>query len=257
VSTQIGKRMWGPRWDGSISYRFSYTQIEDDRNARRLPPILANQEGDRILSSITPRLVYDSRDSGLQPSRGWLMEAGLEIGGIGGDYSWVKPQFDASRYFTMYKLKGGGKHILELRGRAAAIEAYGSTDDVPPFMRFYAGGIDTIRGFQFRTITPRENGFQIGGKRLVVGTAEYSMPLYEEIVRGSVFIDAGSVWDPGETDPRTRVTNESGFRASTGFGLAIRTPLSPMPIRVYVTRPLVKNDEDRTKTLDFTFGTRF
>jgi len=259
LSTSVGKRLWGPRWDGEIDYRISMTEIADTRNSRNLPPILRNQQGDRILSSATPRITYDSRDSNLLPSRGFLIDGSLEIGGgpFLGDYNWVKPQLDISRYITMYKLKSGAKHILELRARGAAIESYGDTDDVPPFQRFYAGGIDSIRGFQFRTITPLENNFAIGGKRLLVGTAEYSMPLYEEIVRGSVFVDGGSVWDAGNTDPRTRVTNDSGFRVSTGFGLAIRTPLSPMPIRVYVTRPLVKNDQDRTKTLDFTFGTRF
>src|SRR5262249_36880447 len=81
VTTQIGKRLWGPRWDGEIDYKFSYTQINDTRNTRNLPPMLREQEGDRILSSITPRLVYDSRDSRLQASRGWLLEGSLEIGG--------------------------------------------------------------------------------------------------------------------------------------------------------------------------------
>jgi outer membrane protein insertion porin family len=257
ISLTAGRRLWGPRWDGQATYRFSFTEIGEIN--KNFPPILKSQEGDRILSSITPRLVYDSRDSTLLPSRGWLAEGSLEIGGgpLLGDYNWVKPQLDLARYLTVYKLGNGQKHILELRGRAAAIEAFGDTEDVPPFLRFYAGGIDTIRGFQFRTITPLENNFQIGGKKLVVATAEYSLPLYEEIVRGSAFLDAGSVWDPGNTDPRTRVTNESGFRASVGLGLAIKTPLSPLPIRVYVARPLARNEEDRTKTLDFTFGTRF
>jgi outer membrane protein insertion porin family len=253
----VGKRLWGPRWDGQINYRFAFNQISDI--GRTFPPILREQAGDKLLSSVTPRLVYDSRDSTLLPSRGWLMEASLEVGGgpFLGDYSWVRPELNLSRFVTMYKLPSGGKHILELHGRASLVEQYGATDEVPPFQRFYAGGIETIRGFQFRTITPRENNFQIGGKKMVIGTVEYSLPLYEEIVRGSVFIDGGSVWDAGDTDPRTRVTNDSGIRASVGVGLAIRTPLSPLPIRVYFARPIVKNDQDREKTIDFTFGTRF
>ncbi|HYG75360.1 MAG TPA: outer membrane protein assembly factor BamA, partial [Planctomycetota bacterium] len=176
LSTSVGKRLWGPRWDGEIDYRINFTEIEDTRNSRRLPPILREQQGDRLLSSITPRLVYDSRDSRLLPSRGFLIEGSMEIGGgpFLGDYNWVKPQLDVSKYLTMYKLKTGGKHILELRARAAAIEAYGDTDDIPPFLRFYAGGIDSIRGFQYRTITPLEDNFSIGGKKMVVATAEYS-----------------------------------------------------------------------------------
>jgi len=257
LSATAGKRLWGPRWDGQVTYRFSYTEIGDISG--RYPPILREQEGGRILSSITPRLVYDSRDSYLLPSRGFLAEAAIEFGGgpVLGDYNWVRPNFDVARYLTIYKMKAGGKHILELRGRAAMIEGYGSTSEVPPFLRFYAGGIDSIRGFQWRSVTPLENHYQIGGKKMIVGTAEYSAPLYEEIVRGCVFADTGTVWDAGDTDPRTRVTNDSGWRASVGVGLSIRTPLSPMPIRIYLSRPVKRNDEDRTKTLDFTFGTRF
>jgi outer membrane protein insertion porin family len=257
VTASVGKRLWGPRWDGEIQYKFSFTEIGDIR--RNFPPILQRQEGDRLLSSVTPRLVYDSRDSRLLPSRGVLAELALEVGGgpFLGDYDWVKAQLDVARYMTMYKTAAGRKHILELRGRAAAIEAYGDTDDIPPFLRFYAGGIDSIRGFQYRTVTPLENGFTIGGKKLFLGTAEYSAPLYEEIVRGSVFFDAGTVFDAGNTDPRTRVTNESGIRASIGLGLSIRTPISPLPIRVYFSRPISANDADREKTFDFSFGTRF
>ncbi|MFH0939109.1 MAG: BamA/TamA family outer membrane protein, partial [Planctomycetota bacterium] len=253
-----GKRLWGPRWDGQINYRLSFTQISENSN-RQFPPILSEQVGDRWLSSITPRLVYDSRDSLILPSRGWMMEAMVEVGGgpFLGSYNWFRPQLDISRYMTIFKLPSGGKHILELHGRAAMIESYGDTAEVPPFLRFYAGGIDTIRGFQFRTIAPRENNFQIGGKKMIIGSAEYSLPLYEEIVRGSAFIDAGSVFDAGRIDPRTQLTNESGWRVSAGLGLSIRTPLSPMPIRVYFTRPLMKNKQDATKTIDFTFGTRF
>ena len=257
VTAQVGKRLWGPRWDGEVDYKLSFTDIIQSQ--RHIPPILLQQNGGSVLSSITPRLVYDSRDSRLLPSRGFLMTADVEIGGgpFFGTYNWVKPELDVSRYVTVFKLPSGGKHILELRARAALIEAYGNTAEVPPFLRFYAGGIDTIRGFQFRTITPNENGFAIGGKKEVLGTAEYSLPLYEEVVRGSIFTDAGEVSDAGIQDRLTRLTNQSGIRASYGVGVAVRTPLSPLPIRIYFAQPLKKNPQDQTKTIDFTFGTRF
>ena len=256
-TSTVGKRLWGPRWDGEVDYRFSYTTIT--QNNRRLPPLLKEQDGDHFLSSLTPVIRYDSRDSTAQASRGVLMETSVEFGGgpLLGSYNWVKPKIDLARYFTVYKLPNGQKHILELRGRAEEISAYGSTNEVPPFMRFYAGGIDTIRGFKFRTIAPLENRFQIGGKREVLTSAEYSLPLYEEIVRGSAFIDAGDVSDPGTPDRRTRITNADGIRASTGLGLSIRTPISPLPIRVYFSRVLKKNEQDQTKFFDFTFGTSF
>jgi outer membrane protein insertion porin family len=257
LNISVGKRLWGPRWDGEIDYRFSITDI--GKIGRRYPPLLREQEGQSLLSSITPRLVYDSRDSRLLPSRGFLMQSSIELGGgpLLGDWNYARAELDVAHYLTVFKTAGGGKHILELHGKAGAIESYGSTNEVPPFLRYYAGGIDTIRGFQYRSISPLENNFQIGGKRELLASAEYSLPLYEEVVRGSLFADAGNVFDAGQTDPRTSVTNTGSWRTSIGAGLAIRTPISPLPVRIYFSHPISRTPQDRTKTIDFTFGTRF
>ena len=257
LTASVGKRLWGPRWDGEVDYRLSLTNVADI--GPRYPPILRAQKGNSVLSSVTPRLVYDSRDSRLLPSRGWLLSASGELGGgpFLGSYDWVRPEVDVSRYITVFKTAKNAKHILELHGKVGDIEGYGKTQDPPPFLRYYAGGIDTVRGFEFRTITPHENGFQIGGKKIALGSAEYSLPLYEEVVRGSVFTDAGNVYDAGQTDPRTSITDKGSWRTSAGVGLAIRTPLSPLPIRIYFSRALQHQPEDRLKTIDFTFGTRF
>jgi len=256
-SVSVGKRLWGPRWDGDITYTFSYDTIDNTSTGE--PPILHRQTGSDILSSVRPRLVYDSRDNRILPSRGLFMELSSEIGGgpFGGSLDWVRPSLNLARYFTIFKLPNGGKHILELSGNASLIQEYWSTKDIPPFMRYYAGGIGSIRGFQASTIAPLEGGFLIGGKRSVTGTAEYSVPLYEEIVRGSIFADAGTVSDAGKTDPGYKVTDPNGLRSSVGIGLQIRTPFSPLPLRIYFSRAIQKQKDDRTKTIDFTFGTRF
>lgn len=257
LSLTAGRRLWSPRWDTDLTYKISLNEI--GRISRYFPPILRRHEGAMVLSSLTPRLLYDSRDSRILPSKGLMFQAELELGGgpLLGDVTWAKPQVKTARYFTVYKTRGGGKHILELSGRAALVESFGQTDDPPFFLRFFAGGPSNLRGFKRRTISPRENGFQIGGKKIITATAEYSVPLYEEIVRASLFLDAGSVWDAGKTDPNTRVDNTSGLRATVGFGMAIRTPMSPVPIRFYFARPLIKNDADNPKSFDFTFATRF
>src|SRR5690349_4797604 len=106
---------------------------------------------------MTPRIVCDSRDWLLLPSRGWLMQAKPD-NGIRDD-NYVRPSFDISQYTTMYKTKAGGKHILSRHEHAEAVEETFASGDVPPFLRLYGGGIDSIRGFQYRSITPLERGF--------------------------------------------------------------------------------------------------
>lgn len=256
-SVTAGRRLWSANWDGDITYRLSYTTIEGEQGT--LPPIFQQQDGSRILSTLTPRILYDTRDNRILPSRGLFMEGSIEFGGgpLFGDITWVRPAVDAARYFTMYKMKGGGKHILELHARAAMVQQYGSTREIPPFLRYFGGGISDVRGFENRTISPIENGFYIGGKKQVSATVEYSVPLYEEIVRASIFSDVGQVWDAGKTDPGTVTVNKSGWRSSIGLGLSVRTPFSPLPVRIYFTRAIQRNDADRLKTIDFSFGTRF
>ena len=252
-SITAGRRLWSPRWDGDVTYRFSYTDISQTNN--NFPPILQRQIGSNVINSIKPRIVYDSRDSLLLPSKGWLFEASIDVGA--GTYDYFRPSVDLAHYTTVYKLKSGGKHILSMHAHAESVDAFGSSNDVPPFLRLYGGGIDTVRGFAYRSITPYEKGFQIGGKRLAYATAEYSMPLYEEVVRGLAFVDSGSVWDAGKTDPHTRVVNTSGRRTSIGLGLAVRTPFSPAPVRIYISRAVEHTPFDRLKRIDFTLGTRF
>ena len=253
ASFSVGRRLWGPRWDGDITFKFSYTDIGS--TDKRLPPILKNQEGASIIDTISPRIVYDSRDNLLLPSRGWLMQAKMDVGL--GDYNFARPSADIAHYMTMYKLKNGGKHILAMHAHGELVEEILGSSDVPPFLRLYAGGIDSIRGFQYRSITPLEHGFAIGAKRLQYASAEYSLPLYEEVVRGAIYFDAGTAYGAGNTDPHFRVQNDSGLRSSAGIGFYIRTPFSPAPVRLYFSRAIDKTPFDRIKAIDFTLGTRF
>ncbi len=253
ASFTVGRRLWGPRWDGDVTFRFNYTDIGE--SDRRLPDILKNQQGTNVINDITPRIVYDSRDSLLLPSKGWVFEAKVDVGL--GDYNTVRPAVDLAHYITVFKVKDGGKHIIALHGHAEGIEEILGTPDVPPFLRLYGGGIDTIRGFQYRSITPQERGFAIGAKRLAYANAEYSLPLYEEVVRGAAFYDVGTAYNAGRTDLHVPVRNESGIRSSAGVGLYIRTPFSPAPVRLYFSHPIDYTKFDQKKAIDFTLGGRF
>ncbi|HLX62248.1 MAG TPA: outer membrane protein assembly factor BamA [Planctomycetota bacterium] len=254
ASFTVGRRLWGPRWDGDITFRSSYTDIGS--TDRRLPPILLDQDGISIVNTITPRIIYDSRDSLLLPSRGWFMQAQAGIGL--GDYNFIRPSADIAHYLTVYKLKNGGKHIFSLHAHGELVQEMLGSSDVPPFLRLYGGGIDSVRGFEYRSITPLEKGLAIGAKREYYGSAEYSIPLYEELVRGAVFYDAGTAYGAGNTDPHFRVTNDtSRLRTAAGLGFYIRTPFSPAPVRLYFSRAIEKTPFDRTKTIDFTLGARF
>src|SRR6185369_12182810 len=75
-------------------------------------------------------------------------------------------------------------------------DAYAGTGNVPFYDRFYLGGINSLRGFKYRTVSPREKGSgsdePIGGDTKWFASAEYSVPIIERL-RFAVFYDIGDV----------------------------------------------------------------
>lgn len=257
-SLTLGRRLFDDyRWRAEVGYTFKLVEVTN--STADLPPILGEQQGDYVLSYFTPRLIYDSRDSRRLPASGAYGQLAVEIGGgpFFGSYDWIRPSLEAARYFTVYQSASGDKHVLELHGMAAAIEPLGDTKEVPPFLRYYAGGMGTIRGFDSRSIAPREDNLVIGGKRLVTGSIQYSLPILQEVLRFGIFVDAGQVWDSGRTDPGHPVTSQSGWRASTGLALIMQPPGMPAPIYIHFSRAIHKQKEDQEKPFDFSLGWRF
>ena len=91
---------------------------------------------------------------------------------------------------------------MNSKAAPALASAYGSTNDVPIYERFFAGGANTIRGYKERAVGPRDTGNDepVGGDAILVGNAEVTFPLYEKMLKGAVFFDIGNVWKkPGDS----------------------------------------------------------
>ena len=134
------------------------------------------------------------------PNKGQRTEviAQLTGGPLGGDYSYYRIELHSAHYFRGL-LPG---HVLELGARTGVMQSFGDTSDVPFFERYYLGGLSTLRGFKFRYISPRQvpnipDNEPIGGDTYWFGTAEYSIPIFEQEnglgVRVAAFYDVGSV----------------------------------------------------------------
>lgn len=61
--------------------------------------------------------------------------------------------------------------------------------------KFYLGGVNSVRGFQNRSITPRDkDGLRIGGKQMFYNTAELSYGMFETVqMRFLIFYDYGMI----------------------------------------------------------------
>ncbi len=129
---------------------------------------------------------------------------------------------------------------------------YGDSDGLPFLKNFFAGGIRSVRGFEYNSLGPRDEASeQIGGNVLVTGSVSLQFPLpgvkETDQTRISVFTDAGQVYDD-EFDP-------SDLRYSTGVALAWMTPIGPLSFTY--AKALNASSTDQTEGFQFSIGSSF
>jgi len=201
------------------------------------------QEGIRDTFSVTLGFGRDTRDDYYAPSKGARHALTMENAGgiLGGDNTFYRFRGDTSWYFPLPL-----KTVLNLRGRAGIINGYDGKE-VPIYERFYVGGINTIRGFEYGEAGPEdETGEVIGAEKMVVFNSELIFPLSAELgLRGAVFYDGGLGWDKKFDD----------WRHSVGVGIRWLSPIGP--IRIDWGYNLDPQDDEKQSVWDFTFGTQF
>jgi translocation and assembly module TamA len=106
---------------------------------------------------------------------------------------------------------------LLLRGQAGSVVAKTREGVVTSFL-FRTGGDQTVRGYAFESLGVRQGEAIVGGRRLAVGSVEYTHWVGENWgIAG--FVDAGNAWDKGLSfDPAV------GY----GAGARVRTPIGPI-----------------------------
>ncbi|NNG17400.1 MAG: BamA/TamA family outer membrane protein [Gemmatimonadales bacterium] len=128
-----------------------------------------------------------------------------------------------------------------------------SVNFVPPEQRFYAGGPNDVRGYDRNELGPvvyvipsanvtrdtlgnvvaldsSEVRFSAtGGNTLIVGNLEFRVPspIFRRRLRFAAFLDAGGLWQRGETDVAPAV-----IRLTPGVGIRVATPLGPARLDV-------------------------
>ncbi len=212
------------------------------------PGTVNDIEGGSSKLALELRANLDTRDDRFVPSKGYQAESSIQVAGL--DVDIVKFTLSAKKYKTLFNFPRWGKHIISFGGTFGLVE--NTTDEaVPIFERFFAGGSGSIRGFSFRGVgtIDTDTGEQIGGEVLMLGSVEYTMPVYTDMARGALFIDVG------KTDDDINDINLNNMRASVGFGVRMRVPfLGNSIISVDFGIPLVRKSEDDTQTITFNFG---
>lgn len=192
----------------------------------------------------------DTRDSSVWPTKGAVLNAGLEVGLPGGDIQYYRLTHQQTWYFPLTK-----DWVLMLNGEVGYADSYGSTKNLPFFQNFYLGGIGSVRGFENGSIGPKDsNDDYLGGNRKAVGNAELLFPMPglrdNKSVRASLFFDVGSLWDD-----KYDTTFSSELRYSAGAAITWVSPMGPLKFSYAV--PFNTKKDDQQQRFQFQMGGTF
>ena len=232
----------------------------------------------------------DTRNDYFMPTRGTYQRIGLEATLPGSTAEYFKVNYQFSKYWHVHRAL-----VLNTRVDLGYGDSYGKDisrticwNDVPAtdtsyaysdvvdcsqphantktvtatglpfFENFYAGGTNSVRGFEDNTLGPRSEptayyyqGQPLGGSVKTVGSIEAYFPtLFDSpSARVSAFIDVGNVFNS------TNEAKAKELRASAGVALLWRAPVGP--ISISYAFPLKKEDGDEIERLQFNFGGQF
>jgi outer membrane protein insertion porin family len=208
------------------------TQAGGQNNPFLNDSLLLSSGGERRISKIGPSFLYNTIDNPIFPTAGRKLSLSLDVAGLGGNSKFYSGKTEA----VLYKVHTR-KTSFGMRAAFEFINPYGSTKNLPIFEKLFLGGEYSIRGFDIRSVGPRDlaSGLVIGGNKSLLFNAEYLISIAGP-VRLVLFYDAGQVRDNGEPfgwkEPIRRLTTINGLTpadaatslyAVGGFNSALQT----------------------------------
>jgi len=235
---------------------------------------LRNQFSAGRTSSVRFSLNYDKRDNRLFPTNGHLESASAEF---------ATSLIASQNLFQRYRLIERRYRPL-FWGLVAKVNlSIGYIRSTDPLNRpisisekFFAGGINSIRGYTLRSISPTKKilaskepdagvlDYAVGGNKEFLSNWEIEFPIVESAgIRGVLFYDAGNVFADDENffqsnqrpDANGKGTLPLGLFHSAGFGVRWFSPLGPL--RFEVGFPLTRRTVDDPYLFEFTIGNFF
>ena len=185
-----GHRVGGAEWQFHAQLHRLRRQILDLRTST-----CAGTEYNAV--EFTSSWNYDSRNRSLFADRGMRHSFGLAytLPGIS-DVEYYVASYEFIKYVPLF-----GRFTLQLGADFAYGMDIGDTTALPPYRQFYAGGPETVRGYQESRLGPKDDfGRPFGGNLKVTGRAEVLIPLpqkFQTSARLSWFYDVGNVFSTG------------------------------------------------------------
>lgn len=222
--------------EGAIANLYAQHNIPISERARQL-------QGGTFLS-LSPGLIYDTRDSAINPRNGLIANARF-------DEAACIDHFEN----TYGKLTGSVKKYVPIGKKSSlSFMARGGgkiNGDMPEVMAYRLGGPYSVRGFKMSGVGT--------GDAFVMGSVELATPIpfmdrlkvsFLDNVRMTMFVDAGKIFNPTITDT---IYDRPMQAITAGMGLKVYVPgMGPLSIDYGI--PLINPGASGSKNGYFTFG---
>ncbi|GGJ81895.1 outer membrane protein assembly factor BamA [Pseudomonas matsuisoli] len=234
------------------------------------------QEGDKYLNFKGSIGWSESTlNRGVLPTRGHSQSVVLESTLPGSDLSFYKLDYRGQIFAPLTNT-----YTMRFHTELGYGDSYGSTSDLPFYEHYYAGGFNSVRGFEDSSLGPRstpsrgtnpgtiadpdQDPLPFGGNVLVQGGLEllFPAPFVEDqrSLRTSLFWDVGNVFDTNCTSVQKSRGDScdisfSNMASSVGVGLTWITALGPLSFSLGM--PVKKPDDADTQVFQFSLGQTF
>jgi outer membrane protein insertion porin family len=230
-------------------------------------PFILNEAGTTLLSQVSQVLTLDLRDSRIYPHSGYIVEAGTDVAGLGGDARFLRGNLNAAYYIPLERAFGNPEWGIKVAGSTGYMYLLpGGREEI--IDRFFLGG-DNLRGFQTGGAGPHDavTGDPLGGRFLWTQTTELRFPLPVSAdlgLSGRTFVDVGALTQASFRDgggcgvsngTTCQITASAAPRIGAGVGISWRTAFGL--INVDLAPFVIKQPGDQTQIFRFGFGTRF
>jgi outer membrane protein insertion porin family len=272
-----------------VSQGYSAQQAVDwvKSNGSTFERQIEDSNGDGVVNSLdTPYTVYGTDFYTFELTAGWnfdtrnralFADRGFHLA-VSGRYAvpFSTVRYYASNFQYLQYIPVWGKWLLTFNSTLDYAEPLGKTTGLPPYLNYFAGGPDSVRGFRESTLGPRDNigiGNPYGGNLRVVDRLELLFPVpdkWKSAARVSWFYDMGNVFQTGNKvkflgeDDITPVNyhfDYANLKRSTGIAVQWLAPLGlfrfsyGIPLNAYSGNTVRFNDQ--TERFQFSIGQAF
>ena len=203
--------------EGDLNTNFDEDFNFDDIPDAFLAPGASDEQQSLLLGYEATKTISDTR---VNPTRGFRQNYKIQLGSKNA-LSDADMAIVNANWKGLYSLGANNDHQV-IGGLSLGYIFTDNFERVPYNLRFFAGGDQSIRGFDYKSLSPMVADFKVGGQAVGVGSLEYNYQ-FKEGWRAAVFGDYGNAYDE-------KFSNDSEY--SLGLGIRWASPIGPIRLDV-------------------------